>query len=100
MMRLTEREIFVWWEEPTTGKVVWKYSGLNHGHQYQTLLGVVQRLELCVDSWHYQQKVLYWYECTYENGCVVDGTCATAAVYYYIIQEDSQTFLYNNYDTI
>ena len=37
---------------------------------------------------------------TYENGCVVDGTCATAAVYYYIIQEDSQTFLYNNYDTI
>ena len=65
MMRFTEREIFVWWEEPTTGKVVWKYSGLDHGHQYQTLLGVVQRLELCVDSWHYQQKVLYWYECIY-----------------------------------
>ena len=31
------------------------------------------------DTGKFHSSYVYWYGSTYENGCVVDGTCATAA---------------------
>ena len=46
----TEREMFVWWEEPTTGKDVWRYSYLDHGELSVTLHGLILMLMSSVDS--------------------------------------------------
>ena len=50
-MAHTERETFVWWEDRTTGKVVWRYSGLGHGGLSVTPHGLMMMLELSVDSY-------------------------------------------------
>ena len=50
-LRLIERETFVWWEEPTTGRVVWRYSGLDHGELSVTLHGLMMMLQLYADSY-------------------------------------------------
>ena len=51
-MAHTERETFVWWEEPTTGRVVWRYSGLGHGELSVTLHGLRVMLQLSVNSYN------------------------------------------------
>ena len=56
-MRLTEREIFVWQEDPITGRVVWRYTGLGHGGLLVTLHGVIVMLKLSADSWDTPQMV-------------------------------------------
>ena len=50
-MNHMEKGIFVWLEDPTTGRVVWRYSGLDHGELSVTLHGLLMMLKLSVDNY-------------------------------------------------
>ena len=43
-------ETFVWWEDLTTGRVEWRYSGMEHGELSVTQTGVLLKLKLCVNN--------------------------------------------------
>ena len=42
--------MFVWWEEPLTGRDVWRYSYLDHGELLVTLHGLIMMLVSFVDN--------------------------------------------------
>ena len=48
----TEREMFVWWVEPSTGKDVWRYSYLDHGELSVTLHGLIMMPMSSVDNYN------------------------------------------------
>ena len=48
---------FVWWEDLTTGRVEWRYSGVEHGELSVRLTGVCQKLRLCVNNLNCLRKV-------------------------------------------
>ena len=58
LMRHIEREIFVWWEEPTIGRVEWRYTGGEVGGQSVTLRGVQKMLLSYADSYDIIQEVV------------------------------------------
>ena len=46
-----EMVIIVWWEELTTGRVVWRYFSLDHGKPLMTLPGLMRMLMLYVNNY-------------------------------------------------
>ena len=50
-------ETFVWLEDLTTGRVEWRYSGMEHGELSVTQTGVPLKLKLCVNNWDSLQMV-------------------------------------------
>ena len=50
-MRPIGREIFAWWEEPTTGRVVWRYIGWDSGGLSVTLHGLQKMLVLSANNY-------------------------------------------------
>ena len=57
-MEYIEREIFVWWEDPTIGRVEWRYTGGEVGGQSVMIHGPQQMLLLSVDSYSIQWEVV------------------------------------------
>ena len=57
LMKIIAMVTFVWWEDLTTGRVEWRYSGMEHGELSVMLTGVCQKLRLCVNNFNYLWKV-------------------------------------------
>ena len=55
----TERVTFVWWEDLTTGRVGWRYSGTEHGELSVTLSGLSMMLVLSVDNYNMLLEVVH-----------------------------------------
>ena len=53
-----ERETFVWWEVPTTGREEWRFSGEVDGELSMTLCGLLMMLVLSVGSYNMLQEVV------------------------------------------
>ena len=51
-------ETFVWWEELTTGKGEWRYSGMETGELSVTLCGVQLMLMLFADNYNIHLKTV------------------------------------------
>ena len=54
----TERVTFVWWEDLTTGRVEWRYSGTEHGELSVTISGLSMMLVLSVDNYNMLLEVV------------------------------------------
>ena len=54
----TERVTFVWWEDLTTGRVEWRYSGKEHGELSVTLSGLSVMPELFANSYNMLLEVV------------------------------------------
>ena len=54
----TEMEIFVWWEDLTTGREEWRFTGMEYGELSVTLSGVPMILMLSADNSSTQKKVV------------------------------------------
>ena len=48
LMKTIVMGTFVWWEDPTIGRVQWRYSGMGRGEPSVIGLGVPMDLRLCV----------------------------------------------------
>ena len=51
-------ETFVWWEELTTGRGGWRYSGMETGELSVTLCGVQLMLMLFADNYNIHLKTV------------------------------------------
>ena len=54
----TGMEAFDWWEAPTSGRVEWKYTSLEHGALLLTLPGIERMHKLSVEIWATLNQVI------------------------------------------
>ena len=76
--------MFVWWEDPTIGRVEWRYSCQEHGVLSEIPPGVILRQELCVNSWGIPLLVIN----------VLLAMCIRTEMHTYIIQKSDVRCLY------
>ena len=67
----TKMEIIVWWGEPTTGRVVWRYTGMDHGALSVTLYGLMMMLILSVDNYNTLKEPVCLKSSTEYNTCTL-----------------------------
>ena len=67
-------EIFVWWEELTTGRGEWRYSGIETGELSVTLCGVQLMLMLFADNYniHLKTVIIYTYVYSPHDFCTFE----------------------------